>query len=88
LNDTEVVQAAPYLLNAEPLSSRLLAGPIHIIGLVDKKGTRMTNMESMMTIAIVTGFFLCVMSIFERKKWPSDNAETLEAAVRELIGIL
>jgi hypothetical protein len=44
----------------------------------------MSNLECMMIIAAVTGFFIYVMSVFERKNWPSENAATLEAVVREL----
>ncbi len=47
----------------------------------------MSYLESLTIIAIVTGFFVYVMWMVEHKNWPSDNATTLEAVVKELMGM-
>ena len=47
----------------------------------------MSALESLTIIAMVTGFFVYVMWMVEHKNWPSENATTLEAAVKELLGM-
>lgn len=47
----------------------------------------MSYLECMFIIGIVSAFFVYVMTVFERRNWPSENATTLEAVLKELIGI-
>lgn len=44
----------------------------------------MTNLQCMTIIAAAAGFFVYVMSVFEKNHWPSENAVTLEAVLKEL----
>ena len=47
----------------------------------------MSYLECLTIIGLVTGIFVYVMWMFEHRNWPSEQATTLEAVLRELIGI-